>query len=102
MARTDRPPVGRQPAAIRSALTVLEQVARAGPGVTARELSSALGLSPATTYRLGKLLLANQADWRAADLRRLTPRTLGQPEVLERELDRVRDDQVARQFGELR
>ncbi|MGN9907551.1 IclR family transcriptional regulator [Phytohabitans sp. LJ34] len=194
MATTDHPPAGRQPAAIRSALTVLEQVARAGPGVTARELSTALGLSPATTYRLvnllvaeeylvrlpdlrgfalgrkvvelagavadsavpagaadavaelrsrvrlavhlaslrhgrlrmldpdpdhppspdavlarhlhasalGKLLLANQADWRPADLRRLTPRTLRKPEALERELDRVRGDQVARQFGELR
>ncbi len=194
MATIDHPPIGRQPAAIRSALTVLEQVARAGPGVTARELSTALGLSPATTYRLvnllvaeeylvrlpdlrgfalgrkvvelagavahpavpagaadavaelrsrvrlavhlaslrhgrlrmldpdpdhppsadavlarhlhasalGKLLLADQADWRPADLRQLTPHTLGRPDALERELDRIRGDRVARQFGELR
>jgi DNA-binding IclR family transcriptional regulator len=194
MAIIDHPPAGRQPAAIRSALTVLEQVARAGPGVTARELSMALGMSPATTYRLvnllvaeeylvrlpdlrgfalgrkvvelagavahsavpagatdavaelrsrvrlavhlaslrhgrlrmldpdpdhppspdavlarhlhasalGKLLLADQADWCPAELRQLTPYTLGRPDALERELDRVRGDQVARQFGELR
>ncbi|BCB73750.1 IclR family transcriptional regulator [Phytohabitans flavus] len=199
MATTDHPPAGRQPAAIRSALTVLEQVARAGPGVTARELSAALGMSPATTYRLvnllvaeeylvrlpdlrgfalgrkvvelagavahsavpagaadavaelrsrvrlavhlaslrhgrlrmvdpdpdhppspdavlarhlhasalGKLLLAEQHDWQAlapgaADLRQLTPQTVGRPDALEKELDQVRGDQVARQFGEVR
>ncbi|MDQ7904405.1 IclR family transcriptional regulator C-terminal domain-containing protein [Phytohabitans sp. ZYX-F-186] len=200
MATTDHPPAGRQPAAIRSALTVLEQVARAGPGVTARELSAALGMSPATTYRLvnllvaeeylvrlpdlrgfalgrkvvelagavahsavpagaadavaelrsrvrlavhlaslrhgrlrmldpdpdhppspdavlarhlhasalGKLLLADQPDWHAlapgapAELRQLTPHTVGRPDALDRELDRVRGDRVARQFGELR
>lgn len=194
MATVDHPPAGRQPAAIRSALTVLEQVARAGPGVTARELSAALGLSPATTYRLvnllvaeeylvrlpdlrgfalgrkvvelagavappavpagaanavtelrsrvrlavhlaalhhgrlrmldpdpdhppspdavlarhlhasalGKLLLADQPDRTLTDLRQLTPYTVDRPDALERELERVRSDQVARQYGELR
>jgi len=65
----DHPLAGRQPAAIRSALTVLEEVARAGPGVTARELSTALGLSPATTYRLVNLLVAEEYLVRLPDLR---------------------------------
>jgi len=192
VATTDHPPAGRQPAAIRSALTVLEQVARAGPGVTARELSTALGMSPATTYRLVNLLVAEEylvrlpdlrgfalgrkvvelagavahtgvpagaadavAELRSrvrlavhlaslrhgrlrmvdpdpdhppspdavlarhlhasalgkliladlgtpTDLRQLTPHTVDRPDVLERELDRIRGDRVARQFGELR
>ncbi|MFC0526073.1 IclR family transcriptional regulator [Phytohabitans kaempferiae] len=69
MTAADHPPAGRQPAAIRSALTVLEQVARAGPGVTARELSAALGMSPATTYRLVNLLVAEEYLVRLPDLR---------------------------------
>lgn len=39
----------RQPRAIQSALTVLEAVASLGAGVTARELSEAIGLPRATT-----------------------------------------------------
>jgi DNA-binding IclR family transcriptional regulator len=72
MAATDRPPVGRQPNAIRSALSVLEEVARAGPGVTAKEISTALGLSPATTYRLVNQLVAEEYLVRLPDLRGFT------------------------------
>ncbi|MEV4629360.1 IclR family transcriptional regulator C-terminal domain-containing protein [Micromonospora sp. NPDC049523] len=60
---------GRQPAAVVSALTVLEEVARAGPGVTAKEISTALGLPPATTYRLVNLLVGEEYLVRLADLR---------------------------------
>jgi DNA-binding IclR family transcriptional regulator len=60
---------GRQPAAVVSALTVLEEVARAGPGVTAKEICAALGLPPATTYRLVNLLVAQEYLVRLADLR---------------------------------
>lgn len=59
---------GRQPAAVVSALTVLEEVARAGPGVTAKEISAALGLPAATTYRLVNLLVAQEYLVRLADL----------------------------------
>ncbi|MGZ4552366.1 MAG: IclR family transcriptional regulator [Mycobacteriaceae bacterium] len=48
---------GRQPKAIQSALKVLEEVARSGPGVTAKEVSDALRIPPATTYRLLNLLV---------------------------------------------
>ncbi|WP_224390322.1 hypothetical protein [Pseudonocardia sp. ICBG1293] len=37
---------GRQPRAVRTALAVLEEVVAAGPGVTAKELSTALRLPP--------------------------------------------------------
>ncbi|SES44681.1 transcriptional regulator, IclR family [Streptomyces sp. yr375] len=51
---------GRQPRAIRNALAVLEEVIAAGPGATAKEISTALGLPPATTYRLLNLLVAEE------------------------------------------
>ncbi|CAM5319228.1 IclR family transcriptional regulator [Streptomyces aurantiogriseus] len=51
---------GRQPRAIRNALAALEEVIAAGPGVTAKEISTALGLPPATTYRLLNLLVAEE------------------------------------------
>jgi DNA-binding IclR family transcriptional regulator len=66
------PPVGRQPSAIHNALSVLEEVARAGPGVTAKELSRALGLAPATTYRLVNQLVAEEYLVRLPDLRGFT------------------------------
>lgn len=64
------PPLsGRQPRAVRSALAVLEEVVAAGPGVTAKEISTALGLPPATTYRLLNLLVAEEYLVRLPDLR---------------------------------
>jgi DNA-binding IclR family transcriptional regulator len=54
---------------------------------------------------LGKLLLADQPDLAhrtLTDLRQLTPYTVDRPDALERELQRVRSDQVARQYSELR
>lgn len=59
----------RQPKAIHSALTVLEEVARAGAGVTAREVSEGLGLPRATTYRLLNLLVQDEYLVRMPDLR---------------------------------
>lgn len=60
---------GRQPGAIHSALAVLEAVAHAGPGVTARQLSDRLGLPRATTYRLINLLVQDEYLVRMPDLR---------------------------------
>ena len=65
-------PVGevraRQPKAIHSALTVLEEVARLGAGVTAQEISQSLGLPRATTYRLINLLVQDEYLVRMPDL----------------------------------
>ncbi|MEU8827147.1 IclR family transcriptional regulator C-terminal domain-containing protein [Streptomyces sp. NPDC048636] len=51
---------GRQPRAVRNALAVLEEVIAIGPGATAKEISRALGLPSATTYRLLNLLVAEE------------------------------------------
>jgi DNA-binding IclR family transcriptional regulator len=59
----------RQPKAIHSALTVLEEVARHGAGVTAQEVSDALGIPRATTYRLINLLVQDEYLVRMPDLR---------------------------------
>ena len=59
----------RQPKAIHSALTVLEEVARCGPGVTAREVSDNLALPRATAYRLLNLLVQDEYLVRMPDLR---------------------------------
>jgi DNA-binding IclR family transcriptional regulator len=60
---------GRQPQAVRSALAVLEAVAAAGVGVTAKEISTELRIPPATTYRLLNLLVAEEYLVRLPDLR---------------------------------
>jgi DNA-binding IclR family transcriptional regulator len=60
---------GRQPGAVRNALAILEEVVAAGPGVTAKEISSALRLPQATTYRLVNLLVAEEYLVRLPDLR---------------------------------
>ncbi len=60
---------GRQPKAVRSALAVLEEVVAAGPGVTAKEISTALRLPSATTYRLLNLLVADEYLVRLPDLK---------------------------------
>ena len=59
----------RQPKAIHSALTVLEEVARCGAGVTARQVSDNLGLPRATAYRLLNLLVQDEYLVRMPDLR---------------------------------
>lgn len=67
---TDPSPLsGRQPRAVRSALAVLEEVVAAGPGVTAKEISAALKLPQATTYRLLNLLVGEEYLVRLPDLR---------------------------------
>lgn len=60
---------GRQPQAIRTALAVLRAVARAGPGITARQISTELDLPPATTYRVLNLLVGEEYLVRLPDLR---------------------------------
>lgn len=50
-------------------LHVLEHVVTAGAGVTAKEISTALRLPPATTYRLLNLLVAEEYLVRLPDLR---------------------------------
>ncbi|GAA5157683.1 allantoin degradation transcriptional regulator AllR [Pseudonocardia eucalypti] len=62
------PVPGRQPRAIRNAFEVLAEVVAAGPGVTAREISAALRLPRATTYRLLNLLVAEEYLVRLPDL----------------------------------
>lgn len=59
----------RQPKAIHSALTVLEEVARCGAGVTAQEVSAGLDMPRATTYRLLNLLVQDEYLVRMPDLR---------------------------------
>jgi len=59
---------GRQPGAVHGALSVLEEVARAGPGVTAQQISAALGLPRATAYRLINLLVQDEYLVRLPDL----------------------------------
>jgi DNA-binding IclR family transcriptional regulator len=59
---------GRQPGAVQGALRVLEEVARAGPGVTAQQVSLALGLPRATAYRLLNLLVQDEYLVRLPDL----------------------------------
>lgn len=51
---------GHQPRALATALELLEAVARAGPGVTAAELSAATGVPRATAYRVLNLLVAEE------------------------------------------
>jgi DNA-binding IclR family transcriptional regulator len=60
---------GRQPKAVRSALEVLEEVVAAGAGVTAKEISAALKLPQATTYRLLNLLVGEEYLVRLPDLK---------------------------------
>jgi DNA-binding IclR family transcriptional regulator len=59
---------GRQPKAVQSALRVLEEVARAGVGVTAKEIVDRLNMPSATTYRLLNLLVADGYLVRLPDL----------------------------------
>ncbi len=59
---------GRQPKAVQSALRVLEEVARAGVGVTAKEIADHLNMPSATTYRLLNLLVADGYIVRLPDL----------------------------------
>lgn len=60
---------GRQPGAVHSAFAVLEEVARAGPGITAQQLSARLGLPRATAYRILNLLVQDEYLVRMPDLR---------------------------------
>ena len=64
----DRGLTGRQPKAVQSALAILETVARAGAGVTAKEVAEEVGLPPATTYRLLNLLVGEEYLVRLPDL----------------------------------
>ncbi|WP_345714393.1 helix-turn-helix domain-containing protein, partial [Kineococcus glutinatus] len=51
---------GRQPRALVSALSLLEEVARTGAGATAAEVAAATGTPRATAYRLLNLLVAEE------------------------------------------
>lgn len=59
---------GRQPKAVQSALRVLEEVARRGAGVTAKEVAHAVDLPAATAYRLLNILVAEGFLVRMPDL----------------------------------
>jgi len=60
---------GRQPRAVRNALAVLEEVVAAGPGVSAKEISAALRIPQATTYRLLNMLVGEEYLVRLPDLK---------------------------------
>jgi DNA-binding IclR family transcriptional regulator len=64
----DRPFRGRQPQAVNHALEILGAIAAAGPGVTATEIGTRLGLPRATTYRLLKHLIQEEYVVRSPDL----------------------------------
>ncbi len=49
---------GRQPQAVLSALAVLRLVADLGPGVSAKDVHTVLGIAPATAYTLLNLLVS--------------------------------------------
>ncbi|WP_369051868.1 helix-turn-helix domain-containing protein [Kineococcus terrestris] len=59
---------GRQPRAVGTALRLLEEVARAGPGVSAAEVAESAGVPRATAYRLLNLLVAEEHLVRLPDL----------------------------------
>lgn len=59
---------GRQPKAVISALRVLEEVARGGAGVTAKEIAARLNMPSATTYRLLTILVGEGYIVRVPDL----------------------------------
>ncbi|TFB70666.1 transcriptional regulator [Cryobacterium glaciale] len=93
----------RQPKAIHSALTVLEEVARCGAGITARQISDNLGLPRATAYRLLNVLVQDEYLVRTPDLsgfalgrkvvelaNLVTPPTARPPEAVRAILDRLR------------
>jgi DNA-binding IclR family transcriptional regulator len=58
----------RQPKAVTSALSVLEEVARSGPGVTGQQVAANLGMPKATAYRLLNILVQNEYLVRMPDL----------------------------------
>lgn len=60
---------GRQPTAVNNALAVLEVVAAAEPGITAREIHQQLVMPRATAYRILQHLVAEGYLVRSADLR---------------------------------
>lgn len=64
----DRALSGRQPKAVSSALRVLEEVARAGSGVTAKVIAAQLSMPSATTYRLLNILVGEGYLVRLPDL----------------------------------
>ncbi|MEJ2866593.1 IclR family transcriptional regulator C-terminal domain-containing protein [Actinomycetospora sp. OC33-EN08] len=90
---------GRQPQAVRSALAVLEAVAAAGIGATAKDISADLRIPPATTYRLLNLLVAEEYLVRLPDLRgfalgrraaNLAPAPLSTPTAARAVMERLR------------
>lgn len=60
---------GSKPMAVHDSLRILEEVARCGPGVTAKEITTNLSLPRATAYRLLNLLVQEEYLVRLSDLR---------------------------------
>ncbi|WP_028655341.1 helix-turn-helix domain-containing protein [Nocardioides sp. J54] len=59
---------GREGGALDSAFLILEEVARGGAGISAREIAENLGLPRATAYRLLKHLVQQEYLVRSPDL----------------------------------
>lgn len=86
----------KQPKAIRSALAVLEVVARRGPGTTAKDICDELSMPRATTYRIVNLLEQEEYLIRLPDLRGFAlgrkVREMTGPTVMTRMPRAVRDE----------
>ena len=59
---------GREPGAVDNAFAILEEVARSGAGVSAREIAENLGMPRATAYRILKHLVQQEYLVRSPDL----------------------------------
>lgn len=62
-------PAQSKPSAATNSLRVLEMVARFGTGTTAKEVTDALQMPPATAYRILNVLVADEYLVRTSDLR---------------------------------
>ena len=58
----------REPGAVDNAFSILEEVARSGAGVSAREIAENLGMPRATAYRILKHLVQQEYLVRSPDL----------------------------------
>ncbi|MCL3837350.1 helix-turn-helix domain-containing protein [Aeromicrobium duanguangcaii] len=59
---------GREPGAVDNAFSILEEVARSGAGVSAREIAENLQMPRATAYRILKHLVQQEYLVRSPDL----------------------------------
>jgi DNA-binding IclR family transcriptional regulator len=71
--RAPAPFRGREPGAIDNAFAIIEEVARSGAGVSAREIAANLGMPRSTAYRILKHLVQQEYLVRTPDLLGFAP-----------------------------